>query len=123
MSGTLSIGIDPSESVRGAAQVTRSLEGIQRAATAMEGTTHAVTGSFSRLSQATFQLNRALALLGVAFGFSQLVAANTEYERLTNTLHTVTGSARNASIAFDALSRFADTTPFAVSEVVESSSR
>ena len=71
------------------------------------------------INSAAGLLTRGLATLGVALSAQKIIQVNTEFERLKSQLVTVTGSARNAQVAFDAIEKFATETPFQLSEVVE----
>ena len=64
-------------------------------------------------------LKAALAGITAAFGFSELVQANSEYQKLNASLVTVTGSAENADRAFGAIQKFASETPYQLNQVVE----
>lgn len=89
-----------------------SFKGAGKSAKGFKVTVDQVTSSLG-------PLKGALAGLTAALGFSELVQANTEYQKLNASLVTVTGSAENADTAFKAIQQFAAETPYQLNQVVE----
>lgn len=61
----------------------------------------------------------ALGIGGLGAMVGNLVAVNSEMQRLKSALKTVTGSADNANTAFDKITMFSKTTPFELNEVTD----
>ena len=89
-----------------------SFKGAGKSARGFKVTVDQVTNSLG-------PLKAAFAGLTAALGFSELVQANTEYQKLNASLVTVTGSAENADTAFKAIQQFATETPYQLNQVVE----
>lgn len=61
----------------------------------------------------------ALGIGGIGAMVGNLVAVNSEMQRLKSGLKTVTGSAENASAAFDKIKKFSVETPFELNEITD----
>lgn len=92
-----------------AVKATRDLEGLNRAGVEAE--------------KATDRLARTMAKLGAFVGIGalakQFLDVNVEFQRLAASLNTVEGSSDRAAVAFEKLKRFAQDTPFALTEVTQ----
>jgi len=73
-----------------------------------------------QVTSALGPLAGALSGITAALGFSELVKANTQYQKLNASLETVTGSAESADRAFMQIKEFAAETPFQLGQVVDS---
>lgn len=72
------------------------------------------------LKQAASLAGAYLGLRGLTNTFKSIVETNKEFERLSGSLKTVTGSAKAAKEAFTLIEDFATSTPFQLDEIVDS---
>lgn len=72
------------------------------------------------LKQAASLAGAYLGLRGLTSTFKSIVGVNAEFERLSGSLKTVTGSAKAAKKAFTLIEDFATSTPFQLDEIVDS---
>lgn len=72
------------------------------------------------LKQAAGLAGAYLGLRGLTSTFKSIVGVNTEFERLSGSLKTVTGSAKAAKEAFTLIEDFATSTPYQLDEIVDS---
>ena len=72
------------------------------------------------LKQAAGLAGAYLGLRGLTSTFKSIVGVNAEFERLSGSLKTVTGSAKAAKEAFTLIEDFATSTPFQLDEIVDS---
>lgn len=72
------------------------------------------------LKQAVSLVGAYLGLRGLTNTFKSIVETNKEFERLSGSLKTVTGSAKAAKEAFTLIEDFATSTPFQLDEIVDS---
>lgn len=72
------------------------------------------------LKQAAGLAGAYLGLRGLTSAFKSIVGVNTEFERLSGSLKTVTGSAKAAKEAFSLIEEFATSTPYQLDEIVDS---
>lgn len=72
------------------------------------------------LKQAASLVGAYLGLRGLTNTFKSIVETNKEFERLSGSLKTVTGSAKAAKEAFTLIEDFATSTPFQLDEIVDS---
>ena len=72
------------------------------------------------LKQAAGLAGAYLGLRGLSSTFKSIVGVNAEFERLSGSLKTVTGSAKAAKEAFTLIEDFATATPFQLDEIVDS---
>lgn len=72
------------------------------------------------LKQAASLAGAYLGLRGLTNTFKSIVETNKEFERLSGSLKTVTGSAKEAQKAFTLIEDFATSTPFQLDEIVDS---
>lgn len=72
------------------------------------------------LKQAASLAGAYLGLRGLTSTFKSIVGVNAEFERLSGSLKTVTGSAKAAKEAFTLIEDFATSTPFQLDEIVDS---
>ncbi len=72
------------------------------------------------LKQAAGLAGAYLGLRGLTSAFKSIVGVNTEFERLSGSLKTVTGSAKAAKEAFTLIEDFATATPYQLDEIVDS---
>ena len=72
------------------------------------------------LKQAAGLAGAYLGLRGLSSTFKSIVGVNVEFERLSGSLKTVTGSAKAAKDAFTLIEDFATATPFQLDEIVDS---
>lgn len=72
------------------------------------------------LKQAASLAGAYLGLRGLTNTFKSIVETNKEFERLSGSLKTVTGSAEKAKAAFTLIEDFATSTPFQLDEIVDS---
>ena len=72
------------------------------------------------LKQAAGLAGAYLGLLGLTSTFKSIVGVNAEFERLSGSLKTVTGSAKAAKEAFSLIEDFATSTPYQLDEIVDS---
>lgn len=71
------------------------------------------------LKQATELAGAYLGLRGLTYTFKAIVGVNAEFERLSGSLKTVTGSAKAAKEAFTLIEDFATSTPYQLDEIVD----
>lgn len=71
------------------------------------------------LKQATGLAGAYLGLRGLTSTFKAIVGVNAEFERLSGSLKTVTGSAKAAKEAFTLIEDFATSTPYQLDEIVD----
>lgn len=74
----------------------------------------------SVLKQAAGLAGAYLGLRGLTSTFKSIVGVNAEFERLSGSLKTVTGSAKAAKEAFSLIEDFATSTPYQLDEIVDS---
>ena len=72
------------------------------------------------LKQAAGLAGAYLGLRGLTSTFKSIVGVNAEFERLSGSLKTVTGSAKAAKEAFSLIEDFATSTPYQLDEIVDS---
>ena len=72
------------------------------------------------LKQAAGLAGAYLGLRGLSSTFKSIVGVNAEFERLSGSLKTVTGSAKAAKEAFSLIEDFATSTPYQLDEIVDS---
>lgn len=72
------------------------------------------------LKQAAGLTGAYLGLRGLTSTFKSIVGVNAEFERLSGSLKTVTGSAKAAKEAFSLIEDFATSTPYQLDEIVDS---
>ena len=72
------------------------------------------------LKQAAGLAGAYLGLRGLTSTFKSIVGVNAEFERLSGSLKTVTGSAKEAKEAFSLIEDFATSTPYQLDEIVDS---
>ena len=72
------------------------------------------------LKQAAGLAGAYLGLRGLTSTFKSIVGVNAEFERLSGSLKTVTGSAKAAKEAFSLIENFATSTPYQLDEIVDS---
>ena len=72
------------------------------------------------LKQAAGLAGAYLGLRGLTTTFKSIVGVNAEFERLSGSLKTVTGSAKAAKEAFSLIEDFATSTPYQLDEIVDS---
>lgn len=108
-SANLSIRVD-SKGVNSAAQ---GLDDLERKGQKTERATDGVSASFKRL------IAPVAAFISVSAGLNKIIDVTRQYEVFQAQLETATGSAKNASLAFDALEGFASRTPYALEQSVD----
>ena len=87
--------------------------------TAMEQATGRSERALSSLGSVAKIAGSALAGISVASLAKDILKTNMEFESLRTSLETVTGSAKNAKIAFEGIQQFAAKTPYSVKEVTD----
>ena len=87
--------------------------------TAMEQATGRSERALSSLGSVAKIAGSALAGISVASLARDILKTNMEFESLRTSLETVTGSAKNAKIAFEGIQQFAAKTPYSVKEVTD----
>jgi len=87
--------------------------------TAMEQATGRSERALSSLGNVAKIAGSALAGISIASLAKDILKVNMEFESLRTSLETVTGSAKNAKIAFEGIQQFAAKTPYSVKEVTE----
>jgi hypothetical protein len=87
--------------------------------TAMEQATGRSERALSSLGSVAKIAGSALAGISIASMAKDILKVNMEFESLRTSLETVTGSAKNAKIAFEGINTFAAKTPYSVKEVTE----
>jgi hypothetical protein len=87
--------------------------------TAMEQATGRSERALSSLGSVAKIAGSALAGISIASLARDILKVNMEFESLRTSLETVTGSAKNAKIAFEGINTFAAKTPYSVKEVTE----
>lgn len=80
--------------------------------------TQDLNASLTKTATVVGALKGALAALGLAAVGSQVIRVSSEFEALSASLETVTGSAEAAANVFTQLQKFAATTPFQLQEVI-----
>lgn len=104
----LNIIVDSSQ----AAAADKTLASLAKTGGVVEQSTNSLANTVQKLAAAYISFNT------VQAGFRALLNTVTETERLRGALQTMTGSAENAGIAFDNLTKFAATTPFTLDQSV-----
>jgi hypothetical protein len=87
--------------------------------TAMEQATGRSERALSSLGNVAKIAGSALAGISIASMAKDILRVNMEFESLRTSLETVTGSAKNAKIAFEGIQQFAAKTPYSVKEVTD----
>ena len=87
--------------------------------TAMEQATGRSERALSGLGSVAKIAGSALAGISIASLARDILKTNMEFESLRTSLETVTGSAKNAKIAFEGIQQFAAKTPYSVKEVTD----
>lgn len=87
--------------------------------TAMEQATGRSERALSSLGSVAKIAGSALAGISIASFAKDILKTNMEFESLRTSLETVTGSAKNAKIAFEGIQQFAAKTPYSVKEVTD----
>jgi len=87
--------------------------------TAMEQATGRSERALSSLGSVAKIAGSALAGISIASMAKDILRVNMEFESLRTSLETVTGSAKNAKIAFEGIQQFAAKTPYSVKEVTD----
>jgi len=87
--------------------------------TAMEQATGRSERALSSLGSVAKIAGSALAGISIASLARDILKTNMEFESLRTSLETVTGSAKNAKIAFEGIQQFAAKTPYSVKEVTD----
>lgn len=87
--------------------------------TAMEQATGRSERALSSLGSVAKIAGSALAGISIASLAKDILKTNMEFESLRTSLETVTGSAKNAKIAFEGIQQFAAKTPYSVKEVTD----
>ena len=95
-----------------AVTATRNLNGMAQATGRSEQALSGLGGA-AKIAGAAF------AAMGIASLIKDVIKINMEFESLRASLQTVTGSAKNAQIAFEGINAFAAKTPYSVKEVTE----
>jgi hypothetical protein len=85
----------------------------------VEAANDQMTTSAGKTTSAFKVLGGVMAALGVGALVSKFMATVTESEKLKGSLQTMTGSAENAGIAFQHLTKFASETPFTLDQSVQ----
>lgn len=93
-----------------AAQMRRSLQGVENATRGLERQAQTLRNTLSGVGAM-------LAGLGVGLVLREIVRTTAEFQRLNASLRTVTGSSAAATAAFNDIKRFAATTPFDLQQV------
>lgn len=78
-----------------------------------------LSGGLSRVASRVLALTGLGGVLAGAFSMGQIINAQREFDVLNAQLITATGSAREAAKAFDDLTKFAATTPYALAQSVQ----
>jgi hypothetical protein len=89
------------------------LDGLTRSGIKAEASTNKLTSSFVKFA------GPAAIATGAIAGLSQIVSVTREFDILNAQLITATGSSANAAIAFEAIQRFAATTPYDLAQATE----
>ena len=98
-------------------KINRSTKPANNNLKAVDATARALNGVFR---QAVGLVAAYAGIAGVMRGVGFIVSTNREFERLTASLKTVTGSAEGAADAFAMIERFALNTPFNVENITDS---
>jgi hypothetical protein len=97
----------------------RSLHGLTNATISTERNLSSLSSTARASSAALSGLSGVLGGLSVAQFSKSVFEVNKEMQTLRVSLETVTGSAKNAEIAFQSIQKFASTTPYSVKEITE----
>lgn len=102
----------------GSDKATSELDRIVQKGDAAERATDGLNKNFGAVARSA--ITTAAALAGVGLGIAELVNTAREFEKLEAGLKTATGSAENATVAFDAIKDFAKNTPYDLAQVTDS---
>ncbi len=92
----------------------KRLDGLANSGAKAEKATDGLTGAFARL------LGPLAATVTAATALNKLVSVQRQFDVLNASLITATGSSEKAAVAFEALQRFAATTPYDLAQTVDS---